>query len=70
MTLLIFLYWLTVAIWILLLGILIAVTVSIFDKIEKRKDIRISSILQGLIIAFILWGGQNILTVILNSFKF
>lgn len=70
MTLLIFLYWLTVVIWILLLGVLIAIMVSVFDKIEKHKDIRISPIVQGLIIAFILWGGQNILTVILNSFKF
>lgn len=62
------LFWATVVLWIILIGIAVAAVPILFNKLEKAKDIKVSPLIQGLMIGLILWGGQNILNTILSSF--
>lgn len=65
---LVVLFYVTAILWIILLGITVAAVLIFFNKLEKIKKIRVNPIFQGLIVGLILWGGQNILNVILKSF--
>lgn len=62
------LFWTTVVLWIILIGIAVAAVPIFFGKLEKAKNIKVSPLIQGLIVGLILWGGQNILNTILSSF--
>lgn len=62
------LFWATVVLWIILIGIAVASVPILFYKLEKIKKVKVSPLIQGFIVALILWGGQNILNTILSSF--
>lgn len=62
------LFWATVVLWVILIGIAVAAVPILFNKLEKTKNIKVSPLIQGLIVGLVLWGGQNILNTILSSF--
>lgn len=63
------LFWITVILWIIPLGIVISSIVVLFNEISDKNIIKINPIFQGLIIGIIFCGGQNILDIIFKSFQ-
>lgn len=62
------LFWITVILWVIPLGVIVSSVVVLFKKISDKNIIKINPIFQGLIIGIILWAGQNILDIIVKSF--
>lgn len=62
-------FWITVILWIIPLGVVISSIVVLFKEISDKNIIKINPIFQGLIIGIIFWAGQNILDIIFKSFQ-